>query len=136
VEKMKTIKMYENEKIEVVVYNSIELSTPKSYWKRGVREYALELLDNDWITLEGKTSKEIEKHLLNGASDWNSYSYDGCSLIFNSDIAERLCTPSELKSRNGGDWNPTRDTTWLDVQARALYQAYWLIIQTLKAIER
>ena len=51
-----------------------------------------------------------------------------------SHIAEALCSPSELKARRGGEWQPSKQSTWLDVQARALQQACSLILRTLKRI--
>ena len=33
----------------------------------------------------------------------------------------------QLKRKKGGDLPPNRDEEWLDVQARALGQAYWMI---------
>lgn len=101
-----------------------------SAWNKGVIQYAFELLDNidniqkcnEGINLNTVTS--IKKALLNGASNWTKYSYRGCSLIYNYDIAERLCTPSEFKKKKEGELNPNSYETWLDVQARALYQAF------------
>ena len=49
------------------------------------------------------------------------------SLIYNEDIAERLCTPSELKKTRHGERRPNAREEWLDTQARALFQAYNLI---------
>ena len=87
--------------------------------------YALELLED--ITdeqLAGCTDRlQLRKLLLNGADTWQQCSYGGSSLIYDSDIAERLCSPSELKRCNGGNWAPNRNETWLDVQARALLHA-------------
>ena len=65
----------------------------------------------------------MKAQLLNGASDWSQYSWGGCSLIYDGDIAERLCTPSELKKTRNGERRPNSREDWLDVQARALYQA-------------
>ena len=99
-----------------------------SDWKRGVKEYTDELLDN----LEEKAQsyerlprneKELKEWLLNGAMDWEDYSYGGCSLIYDGQIAERLCTPSELKKKDGGRLAPNNQESWLDVQTRALRQA-------------
>ena len=56
--------------------------------------------------------------------DWKSYSRTGCSLIYNQDIAKRLCTPSEYKRAEKNEFfraNSRED--WLDCQGRALYQA-------------
>ena len=64
--------------------------------------------------------------MLNGAVDWSAYSWGGSSLVYNQDIAERLCSPSGLKrvtNKNGLRDYPNSREHWLDVQARALYQA-------------
>ena len=118
-------------RIKTVVYNTIELMTPRSAWNKGVQAYALELLDDDYIKLETVTGMNgLKTLLLNGAQNWHEFSYGGCSLIYDKDIAQRLCNPSELKSRNGGNWQPSKRENWLDCQARALSQAFWLIYQT------
>lgn len=103
----------------------------RSAWGRGVTAYALELLaeleehtEGGWLSLEDLyTVKGRHSAMLNGASDWAQYSWDGCSLIYNSDIAERLCTPSELKKTRGGEWRLNSNEEWLDTQAKALCQA-------------
>ena len=73
-----------------------------SAWKRGVKKYADELLDNLEEKAQSyerlpKNGRELKEWILNGAISWDDYSYGGCSLIYDRDIAERLCTPSELK---------------------------------------
>ena len=95
-----------------------------SAWYRGVAQYAVELVEN--IEADEITSIS-EEMLLSGAQDWAQYSWGGCSLIYNRDIAERLCTPSEFKRTRGGELNPNSKEQWLDTQARALYQACILI---------
>ena len=50
--------------------------------------------------------------------------YTYASIIYDSDIAERLCTPSELKKTRNGERKPNSREEWLDVQARALRQAF------------
>lgn len=99
----------------------------RSAWDKGVTAYARDLLYN----VEGaeragrplKTVRDWRAAMLNGASDWREYSYGGCAFIYNRDIAERLCTPSELKRKRNGELNPNSRDSWLDVQARALYWA-------------
>ena len=54
------------------------------------------------------------------ADDWSAYSWGGCSLIYNGDIAARLCCPSELARTRNGDRRPNSREEWLDTQARAL----------------
>jgi hypothetical protein len=112
------------------IVTAIETKKVRSAWNKGVKEYALELLEGlqegiegGYIIPENLNKNLLEHALLNGASDWSAYSYGGCSLIYDGDIAERLSTPSFLKARRGGEWNPNKYETWLDVQARALKQA-------------
>lgn len=95
-----------------------------SSWKRGVIKYALELLENveEVIT---------EEKLLNGAKNWQEYS-NGCSLIYDCDIAKRLCSPCELKKKKDGNLNPSKNETWIDVQTRALSQAAHLILEKVR----
>lgn len=113
------------------IKDRVHQKAPGSAWDRGVLAYADELLDNLEEAIEGgyfyqddlEAPKILEKGLLNGADDWSQYSWGGCSLCYDSDIAERLCTPSELKRKRDGDLRPNRSEEWLDVQARALFQA-------------
>jgi hypothetical protein len=67
--------------------------------------------------------------LLNGASNWDQYSWGGCSLICDRDIAIRLCTPSELKKTRNGERRPNDREMWLDTQTRALRQAWFQIMR-------
>lgn len=110
-----------------------------SAWKRGVKDYAYELLD----TLEDraqsygrlpKNESELKEWLLNGARNWAEYSRSGNALVYDCQIAERLCTPSELKRTDGGMLTPNRTESWLDVQTRALYQAYMAIVEKFRLL--
>lgn len=105
----------------------VESLKGKSAWERGVNEYAYEIVESIADYVEDVTVDNVEEVLLNGASDWSQYSYGGCSLIYDGDIAERLCTLSELKKvtrKNGSARDKANSCeTWLDCQARALYQA-------------
>ena len=97
-------------------------------WARGVAEYAAELIENiENSGTEPRTFEELRAAMLNGASDWGAYSWGGCSLIYDEDIARTLCTPSELKRTNNGQRNPNGRESWLDVQARALMQAAYRV---------
>ena len=109
----------------------IESEKVKSAWMKGVKEYALELLeelneaiDGGYFSPDNLCNKNlVSKALLNGASNWAEYSWGGAALIYDCDIAERLCTPSELKITRHGERRPNKSEEWLDVQARALFQA-------------
>lgn len=101
----------------------IEATNPRSARNRGVKAYALELLEELPKNVEYGSIQSLEADLLNGARDWNQYSWGGCSLIYDEDIAKRVCTPSELKKTRNGERRPNSREEWLDTQARALSQA-------------
>jgi len=107
--------------------NVLEARKPRSAWSKGVNNYAIDLIDGLELEEIPKDIKELERLLLNGAEDWSEYSWGGCALIYNGDIAEILCTPSELKATRNGERNPNKTESWLDVQARALHQAFRVI---------
>ena len=104
----------------------------RSAWNRGVCDYALMLIDNR-NDLEDFHTNGLKEELLNGARNWCQYSYGGCACIFDSDIAERLCTSSELKRHDYGRLKPNSREEWLDVQTIALSQAYEMILMAVKA---
>ena len=113
----------------------------RSAWARGVQEYASELLDGLYDAISGgwfdaedvAAPKLLERQLLNGASSWSEYSWGGCSLIYDPEIAERLGNPSELKKTKNGHRKPNAREEWLDVQARALFQASRLVLEAARA---
>lgn len=122
----------------------------RSAWERGVDDYAITIIwnlmeneENGYLTLEDLTNeKRLTASMLNGAKDWQRpndevaawkvYSWGGSSLVYNQDIAERLCTASELKRTHNGERRPNAKEEWLDVQARALYQAAQLVKQAAR----
>lgn len=123
------------------IRETVENKPTRSAWGKGKKAYALELLesleegiDGGYIDPEDLDSPALlKKAMLNGAVDWQQYSDGGCSLIYDGDIAKRLCTPSEYKRKRGGDLQPNSRETWLDVQARALSQAANCIINAARA---
>lgn len=120
--------MKTNEKL----YNKIAMMKTRSAWKNGVKMYALDLIeqaDENEQVLEGLSYGVLEKILLNGATNWHEYSWGGCSLIYDELIARRLCSQSELKKTNNGQRKPNSREEWLDVQARALFQAFNTILE-------
>ena len=124
-----------------VAREKVENVRTRSAWQRGVIAYALELLDSvaGRVAYEGhgpEDAAHLREWLLNGARDWVEYSYGGSSLVYDGDIAERLCTPSELRKTRGGACNPNRIETWLDVQARALYQAARVVVAACKEVQQ
>ena len=108
----------------------------RSAWSRGVQAYAVELLEglDDGADLSNEVM--LQKELLNGAQSWAQYSEGGCALCYDADIAERLCPPSELKRNKWGMRAPNGRENWLDVQARALWQAHKVIEAEWRKLER
>lgn len=112
---------------------------PRSAWEQGVKKYALEILERARESYGGKeilNSRNYNKILLDGAGDWKQYSHAGCSLIYDEDIAKRTCNKSELIKTRGGELRPNKREGWLDVQARALYQASRLVGDAISNIDR
>ena len=126
--------------------NQINAKRCRSAWDKGVRLYALELIDNveeraqwdDDLPANDlpANSRQLDRWMLNGASTWQQYSEGGCALIFNRDIAERLCTASELKKTDNGRKRPNPGEDWIDCQARALYQAACLVREAFLAAQQ
>ena len=125
------------------IKKAVEAAPARSAWKKGVKVYALELIEELAEAIEAgyqdveifDNSKLLEKALLNGAYNWSEYSWGGCSLIYDHQIAARLCNPSELKRTRDGYLNPNSREHWLDVQARALFQAYLAIIEAAREVK-
>lgn len=119
--------------------NLIDEENATSAWDKGVKAYAVEMLkdmafnaEHGYVDVDAFSNRTMLRNaLLNGADDWSQYSWGGCALIYDGDIAERLCTPSELKRYHGGERRPNAREEWLDVQARALFQASNLILDRM-----
>ena len=108
----------------------------RSAWSRGVKAYAVELveglddgadLSNEWM---------LQNELLNGAQSWAQYSEGGAALCYDADIAERLCPPSAVKRTKWGMLPPNGLENWIDVQARALWQAHKVVETEWRKLER
>lgn len=120
----------------------VENMKTHSAWERGVKAYALELLDEVREGIDGgyfyeddlNAPRVLHKMLLNGASDWKQFSWGGCGLIYNGDIAKRLCAPYEMRLTRNGEKKPNRREEWLDTQARALFQAEGMINEAVRQI--
>lgn len=134
----------QNMKPEVIfsrIREEVEARTERSAWSRGVTAYALDLVDELEEATEGgyfdlsdlEATKLVDRAMLNGAADWDQYSWGGCSLCYDCQIAERLCTPSELKKTRHGERRPNSREEWLDTQARALFQASNRVKKSIRA---
>ena len=121
---------------------SIAAEKQRSAWDKGVTQYALELVDELAEQIGGgyvdpaelAKPRILRAALLNSAKDWREYSWGGCSLIYDPDIASRLCCPSELKKTRNGERRPNGREEWLDVQGRALFQAANRVYRHLTAL--
>nr|DAH29560.1 MAG TPA: hypothetical protein [Caudoviricetes sp.] len=105
---------------------------PRSAWARGVNNIAMDIANDIVVEADGNDAPhfysvdDFSKHFygvsLREAVDGGSF------LIYDTDIAENFCTPSELKRTKNGEYNPNRSETWLDVMYRGAYQAIRHII--------
>ena len=124
------------------IKKTVEETKTRSAWERGRKVYALEILETieERAAYEGRepeTVEELRDFALNGAKDyshpesvykaWSVASWGGSYLIYNGDICERLCSPSEQKRTKYGEKDPNNREQWLDTQARALFQAWEII---------
>lgn len=109
----------------------------RSAWANGVKCYAFDLLNQfeEFCSYDENAPEFSEATLLNGADNWLHYAEGGCGLCYNFAIAERLCNPSELKRTQGGAKNPNSRETWLQVEARALCQAWQMLRDAWAAAE-
>lgn len=123
--------------LKAVLIAAIEAQSALSTWARATKIYAAEIICGlDDADLEAvQTSAELEKTLRNGSDSWKEYSYGAMALIRDADIAARVCTPSELRAKRGGELQPSRRENWLDVQARALGHAARRIVWAFEALK-
>lgn len=111
---------------------TLEQRKDRSAWGRGVTAYSVDMLqqiadyyNGGYISADDlETLAAAEAVALNGARNWREYSWGGSALVYDGDIAAALCTPSELKKTRNGERRPNSMEEWLDVQARALHQAF------------
>lgn len=122
----------------LAVLNDRNEKPERSTWGRGVQAYAVEIAETlaDRAHEVEPTRAAIEHIALNGARDWSQYSWGDCSLVNGEDIARLLCTPSVFKRKRGGALPPNSCEEWLDVQARALTQAFWRVLRIARSLEK
>mgnify|MGYP000584562671 CR=1 FL=1 len=113
----------------------------RSAWSRGVTAYAVDMLQqiadyykDGYISADDLgTWATAEAVALNGARDWSEYSWGGSAFVYDGDIAAALCAPSELERTRNGVRRPNSREEWLDVQARALHQAFRRMYGAIRA---
>lgn len=126
------------EDIVEAVEQKVSETKARSAWERGVKAYAVELVEELREAVEGgyieasdlSNRRLFERALLNGAADWRQYSEGGSALCYDCQIAERLCAPWELRKTDGGCKDPNPRESWIDVQSRALTQAARLVLRS------
>lgn len=123
---MKEVKEIKVEQLEEMVEKYQKQA--RSTWTKGVCNYCFDFIQDlkDWEIKTIEVNK-LKTLLLNGARNWDDYSWGGSSLIYNDEIAKRLCTPSEFRRKKEGKLKPNKREEWLDTQARALCQACYLL---------
>ena len=114
------------------IYNLLTQEKPRSAWSRGVNNIAIDMVSE---ILENSNANDAP-HFYR-VDDFARHFYGvslreavdgGCFLIYDYDIAENFCTPSELKRVKNGERNPNSRETWFDVMYRGAYQAIRHII--------
>ena len=115
-----------------------ELKKARSRWRVAVVDDSIDLVEqlDSYGEELPKDPTKAEEMLLNGAKDWRAYSYGGLCLISDFDIALHYCTNSEFKRVRLKDGSirqkANASENWLDVQARALFQACELIKEIIR----
>ena len=120
-----------------IVANEVNNIKTRSAWAKGVKVYAEMHLENFAYFCSYDEDVEFnEETILNGAYSWRHWSESGFGFCYNQQIAETLCTPTELKLTKNGMKEPNKRESWIDVQARAAYQGWIMIKQAINAAER
>ncbi len=106
-----------------------------SAWNHGVLKYALDLAEN----LEKhykcnphyvpQTEEELREIILSGTRDFEQYSNAGMSLTDKEEVIKRLCGTSMSDKYKSTKLEPNEHEDWYEVQARALNQAYRVIVK-------
>lgn len=117
--------------IEKVLNTLYRRRMPK--YKRAILDYCYLLL-SDFEDEEEFDKDYLEKKLLMGAENWHKYSYAGFAYSYNSQIAETICTPSELKRYDYGKKCPKKFSDWCAAQEYYLTLAYVTILKIVKNI--
>lgn len=113
----------------------------KSKWHKGVVSIAIDRLDEmhsgtkiTWYSLlNGALWHDKGANFDNIVNACNKYAWGGCGLIYDIDIADLLATKSEAYYKNGNlKGKPNASEQWLDLYARAIFQAFSLIMKYYK----
>lgn len=98
------------------IIKKLESLKCRSAWNRAVRDDAINMLqETELDTIDLSNIYLLEKALLGGAESWHQYSWGGCGLIYDCDIAKHYCNNTELKLTKNGLKQPNNKEQWLDV---------------------
>lgn len=107
--KLKIKTMVTNLKNIAIVANEVNNIKTRSAWAKGVKVYAKMHLENFAYFCSYDEDVEFnEETILNGAYSWQHWSESGLGLCDNQQIAETLCTPTELKLTKNGMKEPNK----------------------------
>lgn len=75
---------------------------------------------------EIKDYETLKKAALNGADSFKHASYSGCYLVYDYELAKLFCTQKQFEKLDNRKQFPQGigGQSWLDIQARALIQAF------------
>lgn len=105
----------------------------RGQWNKATAYYADLLLDSyieicKWYADRNEVIPALSLDIvLSGTSGWRQYSYGGCALVYDGDIAKVVFTPAQFAK-----WEQGRKVTaepLLDIQARAL-AAGWRVLKS------
>lgn len=103
-----------------------ETKKSRSYWAEKAKDYAYSLLENFEDDRNFDSVSKFKKALLNGAKDWEQYSYWGNSLCYNVQIAKAVLPPKKFEQYYNDKLFIPSDKL-MTLQIRALKQAWQLI---------
>lgn len=110
-----------------------ETGRKRGQWNKAISYYANFLLDSykdicAWCAENANPIPDLSlETVLNGALGWMDYSYGGCALVYDGDIAKVVFTEAQFTK-----WQQGRNVTaepLLDIQARAL-AAGWRVLKS------
>lgn len=121
------------EKQEIINELDAASTRARSAWQRGVIDYAILILERAENYDEFGQLPISEYALLDGAADWHEYAAGGFGRVYNCEICAALCSPSDRARLHDGRRMPNSSETWIDVEARALSQAWEMLRAKLLA---
>lgn len=120
------------------IYKTEKRKGRPSKWREGVFNEAIDRLDSmdegqkiNWYTLlNGALWQDKQATFENILNACSKYAWGGCGICYNVDVANTFCSKSQAYYKNGNfKEQPNNREQWLDLYARAIYQAFSLIMR-------